>query len=362
MDTSRPEFLILNWKGPNDPEAGGAEKYCLELALNAIEDGFKVIWISKKYKSRIPREDTKNIQSIQVGNKFTFYLWYFFKSISFKPAALLVSVNSIPFIHKFIRTRHRLIHIHHLIPYSVMKQKIGVLAPISFILQNYILRLLYKNENVSTNGIGVKNELCKIGLRHVRQIRTVVDGDFSSTHEISKLVVAPGALRPWKRPIDIILGYKKSKIDADLVIFGRPENEQLLTDIDQVIESNGLRGRVLVMQDITEEKKSELYRTARLAIVASVKEGVGLTSLEPQAYGCPVVAYDVPGINESVDNQLTGILVENGNIDLLGNAIKQIYQNEELRSKMAEQCIKKSLSFGSKDAYNEFKIALYSEA
>ncbi len=66
-----------------------------------------------------------------------------------------------------------------------------------------------------------------------------------------------------------------------------------------------------------------------------MKEGFGISALEAQATGTLVVAYKVPGVTDSVKNGITGILVEDGNIMELANAIIKILQDEDLRSRLS---------------------------
>ena len=72
--SEKPLFLVLNYKDPNDPEAGGAEKYCYEMSLNSVVDGFSVVWISRKHKRNRNVMDNPDIRYLNVGGKYTYYL------------------------------------------------------------------------------------------------------------------------------------------------------------------------------------------------------------------------------------------------------------------------------------------------
>jgi glycosyltransferase involved in cell wall biosynthesis len=56
--------------------------------------------------------------------------------------------------------------------------------------------------------------------------------------------------------------------------------------------------------------------------------------LEAQASGKPVVAFDIGGVNETVQNQETGLLVKQGNIEALAEALLKLLTNKEQREKM----------------------------
>ncbi|QEF98720.1 Putative glycosyltransferase EpsD [Stieleria maiorica] len=71
-----------------------------------------------------------------------------------------------------------------------------------------------------------------------------------------------------------------------------------------------------------------------IAILASDFEGMGRVLLEAMVMGRPVVASDVGGIPDVVDDGTTGILVPPGNIDELAGALATLLADPTLREKM----------------------------
>ncbi|MDP2647996.1 MAG: glycosyltransferase, partial [Candidatus Yanofskybacteria bacterium] len=63
------------------------------------------------------------------------------------------------------------------------------------------------------------------------------------------------------------------------------------------------------------------------------------------ACGTPVVAADVPGLRDSVNNPHTGHLVEYGNSVVFAETIASLLQNQELRSSMGIQSIEWANNF-----------------
>ena len=62
-------------------------------------------------------------------------------------------------------------------------------------------------------------------------------------------------------------------------------------------------------------------------IHSSVTEGWGYSVIEASSAGTPTVAFDVPGISDSIRNGYNGLKVENGNIHDLLDAALQILVN-----------------------------------
>jgi len=57
------------------------------------------------------------------------------------------------------------------------------------------------------------------------------------------------------------------------------------------------------------------------------REGFGLVAAEANSLKIPVVAYNIPGVKDAVENNVTGTLVEYGNIEALSTAVLEYYQN-----------------------------------
>jgi glycosyltransferase involved in cell wall biosynthesis len=72
----------------------------------------------------------------------------------------------------------------------------------------------------------------------------------------------------------------------------------------------------------------------------SMMEGWGITTIEANACGTPVVASDVPGLRDSVQNPHSGFLVPHGNSQILGEKILQLLEDGALRSRMTANALK----------------------
>ena len=78
-----------------------------------------------------------------------------------------------------------------------------------------------------------------------------------------------------------------------------------------------------------------VYRDAAVSVVPSVfPEALGLTALEAQASGVPVVVSDAGGLPETVDAGKSGLVFANRNVGQLAEAILSILGNDERRRAM----------------------------
>jgi spore coat protein SA len=80
---------------------------------------------------------------------------------------------------------------------------------------------------------------------------------------------------------------------------------------------------------------ADVYRNAVVSVVPSVfPEALGLTSLEAQASGVPVVVSNAGGLPETVAPGKSGLVFDNGNAAQLGEAVLAIIGNDERRRSM----------------------------
>jgi phosphatidylinositol alpha-1,6-mannosyltransferase len=79
-----------------------------------------------------------------------------------------------------------------------------------------------------------------------------------------------------------------------------------------------------------------LYRAADIFAMTSVPdnhrvEGFGLSYLEASAFGLPIIAHRTGGVEDAVEHEVTGLLVEPGDVDALANALTRLIGDPELR-------------------------------
>src|SRR5690606_40441995 len=100
----------------------------------------------------------------------------------------------------------------------------------------------------------------------------------------------------------------------------RPALEALARELN-IADAVDFRGFV------SEDEKLRLYNEAAVFVNPSLKEGWGLTSIEANACGTPVVAADSPGLRDSVVDHRTGLLVPALDPAALARAIRSVLED-----------------------------------
>ncbi|MEA1993391.1 MAG: glycosyltransferase family 4 protein [Euryarchaeota archaeon] len=88
----------------------------------------------------------------------------------------------------------------------------------------------------------------------------------------------------------------------------------------------------------------EILNKSKVLVLPSKKEGFGIVLLEAMACGTPVIARDIPGVNEIVKDRYNGLLFKkDSELNLL---INKIIKKRNLREKLVENGLKTVKNFG----------------
>jgi len=110
-------------------------------------------------------------------------------------------------------------------------------------------------------------------------------------------------------------------------------------DIDSVralAESLGVIDAIHLPGWVEGGEKEALLRNADVLVLPSYFEGLPVCVLEAMANGIPVVATKVGGIPDVLEDGLSGILVNAGDIDQLAVAITRVLHDTSLRARLQE--------------------------
>jgi glycosyltransferase involved in cell wall biosynthesis len=117
---------------------------------------------------------------------------------------------------------------------------------------------------------------------------------------------------------------------------------------------------------VPHDELERLYDRAAVVVLPSYREGLPLCVIEAMAHGRPVVATNVGGIPELVEDGVTGLLVEPGDVNGLRAAVERLLADPRLRRRMGragreriiERCSLEAVTAATLDVYRPEQPAL----
>jgi glycosyltransferase involved in cell wall biosynthesis len=95
----------------------------------------------------------------------------------------------------------------------------------------------------------------------------------------------------------------------------------------------GLDGRIDFM-GFQEDVGRQMTRLDALVHASVIPEPFGQVVIEGMAHGLPVIASDAGGPSEVIEDGVTGLLYEPGNVDALARAMRRLAEDPSLRSRL----------------------------
>jgi glycosyltransferase involved in cell wall biosynthesis len=142
-----------------------------------------------------------------------------------------------------------------------------------------------------------------------------------------------GRLGQRKGVYDIIESVSRVKADnVQIHLYGDGE----IDEIKRRILAAGVSHKVMVHGWIEGSQKDSTFRQASVLLLPSYHEGLPISVLEALAYGLPVLATDVGGIAEAVEDGVNGYLIAPGACDMLANRIDQLAVSPDTRLEMGK--------------------------
>lgn len=156
----------------------------------------------------------------------------------------------------------------------------------------------------------------------------------------------------WRTLIDS-LKYLK---DESLMVFIAGEGSER-KKLQKVIQKAGLEHRVKSVGYIADMKK--FYSSIDCFVIPSYWEPFGLTALEAQAAGVPLIASDIPGLNEVV-NQENAMMFAPKNSAALAERISALKRDAALRQKLIASGRQNVKQFDKKCIIDRLYMGIYS--
>ena len=185
--------------------------------------------------------------------------------------------------------------------------------------------------SVIHNGIDLQKfekEILRFSSQDKQKIRTLFNADSGSF-----VILTVAALHPRKglkyliQAFHDILPYIP---ESKLIIVGEGPQK---TDLENLIKKLDIVNKVMLL--CTRNDIPKILKSSDLFILPSLKEAFGLVILEAMAAQIPIIASNVGGIPEIIQNFKTGYLIEPAKSNAIAEKIVEIYNNKAQSEKIS---------------------------
>jgi len=350
------KILVVNWQDISHPQAGGAEVHLHEVFSRLGEAGHEVTLLCSSYPGAAAEERIGPMRVVREGGRYLFNL----NACAALRSRLRVSsfdvvvddMNKIPFFLPLYASVPVCCVTHHLFGRSIFQEANPLVASYVYAMEQAAVRLYVRKKVPFIVGSeSTRDELLARGCAResVRIVHYAVD------HERHRMTGVPKRTTPLIGYFGRLKRYKS----VDHLLEAFPRMQQAVPDIRMVIVGEGddrvrlqrvagalgIADRVEFTGRVSNQRKVELLQEMWCKVTTSAKEGWGLTVLEANACGTPVVASNVPGLRDAVRDGVTGLLFPYGDRDALAEAVIRLVHDQALRDRLALAALSWARSF-----------------
>ena len=348
------KILIFSWKDLHHPWAGGSEVNMHEQAERWLAAGHKVTLFTSRPRGSKRHDNIDGVDVFRAGGRITTFLFapiFYFAFLHRRADVILDIINGIPFATPLYSRKPVVGLIHHVHRDMFILELGPLVGRAGRAIERYLVPLVYRRRTLicvsESTACAIRQQLFGGRKLDVRVVFNGIDrllyspGDGQRREKPTVLYL--GRLKPYKqlpRLIRIMHRVREEVPEAELVIAGGGES---ILEAQAEVKELGAEEYIHFMWEVSDEEKVDLYREAWVTATASLVEGWGLTVIEANACGTPAVAFNVPGLNESIVHGRTGMLA--GDDEEFARHLADILTDEDLRGGLAARAVEWSNGF-----------------
>ena len=349
-------ILIIEYRDITHPEAGGAEVILHTIFSRLAQRGHQIDYLCSRYKGAPSEDSIDGIRIIRRGGQATFNYaapLVYVRELRRKGYDIVVEgIDKIPFfIPLFEKKVPVLCVIPHLFGTTVFREALFPLAVYVCLFERPIPQV-YARCRFSVLSESTKSDLVRRGIpsENISVIHSGLDHTFYCppdrplSNRFPTLLYL-GRIKKYKG-IDLVIRAVKrlsgELLDLQFWVVGSGD---YLEPLKQFTRSLGLEDHVRFLGYKAGEEKIRILQKADIVLYTSPKEGWGLSVIEANACGTPVIASNSPGLRESVLDGETGFVVEHGNIEELSEKIRILLTDAKLRDDFSRNAVRWAKTF-----------------
>lgn len=151
---------------------------------------------------------------------------------------------------------------------------------------------------------------------------------------------------------------KSAGIELPLLVVGKGKSKLIkqLTELSQTLGVASLVQFCGYRSDVP-----QLLQDSRIFVQCTHYEGMPLTLIEAMAAGCAVIGSEVPGVQETIQANVNGLLHRHADADHLAEQIERLLNDDKLAQQLADHARQQALSEYSQEQMNHRYYQLFKQ-
>ena len=340
-------ILALNWRDIESPWAGGAEVQIHAVLERLAARGHEVLLLASRFPACAAETEIRGVRVRRRGE------WWN-ANFALQAAArrelhagnwdvVLEDVNKIPFYTPLVHRLPVVVLVPHLFGGTIFRETNPFFGAYIWLMEQGLPRV-YRRAHFMPVSASTQRDLVRRGVPAARTV-VVHNGIDFDRYELP--APPPRADRPTLLHLGRLMRYKSADVALYVLARIRARLPQArlwmagdgpdLPRLQRLARALQLEGSVEFLGHVPHAEKVRRLWQCHVVLNPSPKEGWGLTVLEANACGVPVVASRVPGLIDSVRDGETGILVPYGDADEFARAALGLLQEPDRRERLGAE-------------------------
>ncbi|GHE38919.1 glycosyltransferase family 4 protein [Sphingobacterium griseoflavum] len=178
-----------------------------------------------------------------------------------------------------------------------------------------------------------------------------------------RTILAAGSINRWfQKGFDNLLRVwseiYSSYPDWTLKIAGQGSEEKL-NYLKNLVSQMGLSESVVFMG--FQSDMQSVFQESEVFVLSSRYEGLPMVLIEAMSQGCACISFDcISGPREIIEDRVSGVLIENQNLDEMKNKLIEVMSNSRFRTQLQRNAVIESLRFSKSKVIDKWEM-MYNE-
>jgi len=134
---------------------------------------------------------------------------------------------------------------------------------------------------------------------------------------------------------------RMNRNDVRLKLVGMIKEPEYFNYLIEKIDKNNLKDIVTIQGYCEADELENIYRDADIFVFPTLKEGFGMVLIEAMSFGLPIIASNVGGITDIIEDGVNGVLIEPASADAIASALTRMMTDKGYSATLGKNAFNK---------------------